>query len=160
MRQELEKELVSKYPKILRDYHGDCMKTCMAWGLECDDGWYRLLDGCMENLQYFCDVCSRNGKEVQVVADQIKEKFGTLSFYFHVVGANDVEDNIIGSIIRETERQSAYVCQTTGKDGVLCSKGGWYMTLCREEARKLGYVACNPDIENFWKKKDAEKLNT
>ena len=57
MKYETELELVKKYPKILRDYRGDPMQTCMAFGIETDgDGWNDLLDKCMEKLQYFCDL--------------------------------------------------------------------------------------------------------
>ena len=156
MNSELELELVKKYPKILRDYKGDMMQTCMAWGMECDDGWYKLLDRCMEKLQYFCDLCSSNDREVQVVASQIKEKFGTLSFYTSVYGATSVEGSIIDDIITEAEIRSAHTCEVTGKEGTVCKRGGWYRTLSYEQARKDGYVACNESTEAYWKDKDAK----
>lgn len=154
MKQELEQELVKKYPKILRDYKGDMMQTCMAWGMEHDDGWFNILDECMEKLQYFCDLCSIEGNEVQVVASQIKEKYGTLSFYTSVYGANTIENRIIDDIISEAERKSAHTCEATGEYGEICQKGGWFKTLCYEEARKEGYIASNPRTEDYWKEKD------
>jgi len=157
MKKELEIELVKKYPKILRDYKGDPMQTCMAWGMECDDGWYNLLDKCMEKLQYFCDLCSTNEREVQVVASQIKEKFGTLSFYTSVYGATSVESDIIYDIIFKAEIRSAHTCEVTGKDGTVCKRGSWYRTLSYEQARKDGYVACNESTESYWKEKDAKE---
>ena len=156
MKTELELELVKKYPKILRDYKGDPMQTCMSWGMECDDGWYNLLDKCMEKLQYFCDLCSSNDKEVQVVATQIKEKFGTLSFYTSVYGSNSIEHEIIDNIIDAAEIKSAHTCEVTGKEGTVCKRGGWYRTLSYEQARKDGYVACNESTEAYWKEKDAK----
>ena len=157
MNQELELKLVKKYPKILRDYKGDPMQTCMAWGLEADSGWYELLDKCMEKLQYFCDICSKDGREVQVVANQIKEKYSTLRFYVSVYGANSIENDIIDDIISEAESASARTCEITGKHGEPCKRGGWYKTLCYEEARKLGYVACDSGTEEYWKKKDSKE---
>ena len=160
MKQELELKLVEKYPKILRDYKGDMMQTCMAWGMECDDGWYELLDKCMEKLQYFCDLCFyRSGVEVQVVANQIKEKYGTLSFYTSVYEANEIEQSIIDDIVSEAERKSAYTCEVTGEYGTACQRGGWYKVLCYQEARKLKYKACNADTEKYWEEKDAGKWN-
>jgi hypothetical protein len=156
MKSELELKLVKKYPKILRDYKGDMMQTCMAWGMECDDGWYNLLDKCMEKLQYFCDACSIHGNEVQVVASQIKEKYGTLSFYTSVYGANGIESDIIDDIIAVAERDSAHTCEVTGNHGEACKRGGWYRTLSYEQARKDGYVACNESTEAYWKEKDAK----
>lgn len=157
MKEELQLELVKKYPKILKHFRGDPMSTCMAWGFECDDGWYELLDKCMEKLQYFCDLCSKDEREVQVVADQIKEKFGGLRFYVSVYGANDIEDKIVDDIIREAERKATNTCEVTGENGDLCKRGGWLKTLCRTEARKLGYVACCEETEKYWKSKGEQK---
>lgn len=156
MKEELELELVKKYPKILRDYKGDKTQTCMAWGMECDDGWYKLLDECMGKMQYFCDLCFyRSGTQVQVVANQIKEKFGTLSFYISVYNADTIESSIIDDIISEAEKKSANTCELTGEYGTVCKKNNyWYKTLCYEQARKHNYVACSEDTEKYWQEKD------
>jgi hypothetical protein len=156
MDKELELELVKKYPKILRDYGGNPMQTCLSWGFEFDNGWNTLISKCLEKLQYFCDLCSKNGEEIQVVASQAKEKYGTLSFYYSGEGGSRIEWVIIDDIITETERRSAQVCEVSGEYGRLCSKGGWYKTLCYEEARKLGYKACDESTEAYWKEKDAK----
>lgn len=156
MKTELELELVKKYPKILRDYKGDPMQTCMAWGVDTECGWFNLLDKCMEKLQYFCDICSKDGRDVQVIATQIKEKLSTLRFYVSVYNATSVERDIIDDIITEAEIRSAHTCEVTGKDGTVCKRGGWYRTLSYEQARKDGYVACNESTEAYWKEKDAK----
>jgi hypothetical protein len=156
MNKEFELELVKKYPKILRDYKGDPMQTCMAWGIEADSGWYKLLDKCMEKMQYLCDICSTDGREVQVVANQIKEKYGTLRFYTSVYGANKTENLIIDDIINEAEAASARTCEVTGDSGTLCQKGGWYRTLCYKQARQDGYKACDNSTEEYWQEKDAK----
>lgn len=153
MNKELEIELVKKYPKILQDYKGDPMKTCMAWGMEFDDGWKDLIDKCLHKLQYFCDLVSSKGEPMQVVAAQLKEKYGTLSFYFNGEGGKREDWDIIDDIITQTERRSAQVCEVSGEYGELCHRGGWYKTLCYEEARKLGYEACDESTEAYWKEK-------
>ena len=160
MTKELELKLVEKYPKILQNMRGDPRQTCMAFGLEVENGWYNLLDQCMEKLQYFCDLCSKDGREVQVVADQIKEKFSDLRFYVSVYGATDIEDKIIDDIIAEAERKSRNTCEVTGEDGATCKKGSWLKTLSRKEARKLGYVACNEELVKYWKTKDEKEANS
>ena len=157
MTEELQLKLVEKYPKILRDFRGDPKTTCMAWGFECDDGWYNLLDECMEKMQYFCDLCSKDGREVQVVADQIKEKYGDLRFYVSVYGADKIQDSIIDDIISEAERKSRNTCEVTGESGALCKRGWWLKTLCRKEARKHSYVACSEEMEKYWKTKDEQE---
>lgn len=160
MREELQLKLVEKYPKILKDFRGDPMHTCMAWGIDVEDGWYNLLDECMEKLQYFCDLCTKDDKEVQVVADQIKEKFGGLRFYVSVYGADRIEDQIVEDIISKAERKAVNTCEVTGESGCLCKRGGWMKTLCRQEARKHNYTACDDEMEKYWKKKDEQEANS
>lgn len=75
MKPELEQKLVKKYPKLYRDYGGNMMVTCMCWGFSCGDGWYNIINNLSKSL------CEFN---VDVIADQVKEKFGGLRFYYHV----------------------------------------------------------------------------
>lgn len=159
MNKELEHKLVEKYPKILQDYGGDMMKTCMHFGMECGDGWYDLLDELLSKLNYLSNV-----SEVQVVADQIKEKFGTLRFYYSTVAKNDVDLDVIlckmvDDIVDRAEKRSAYICEKTGKDGALCSRMGWLATLCKEEAEKVGYAPTNPNVAKRWDELDNKPLN-
>jgi hypothetical protein len=156
MNHELELKLYNKYPKILRDCGKSPMESCMSFWMETEDGWYDLLDKCMEKLQYFCDLCSKNGEEVQVVANQIKEKMSTLRFYYSGEGGTKIEWDIIDDIINQAEIRSAHTCEVTGKEGTVCKRGGWYRTLSYEQARKDGYVACNESTEAYWKEKDAK----
>jgi hypothetical protein len=157
MDKELELELVKKYPKILRDYGGDPIQTCLSWGFEFDNGRKDLIDKCLQKLQYFCDLCSKNGEEVQVVANQAKEKHSTLRFYYSGEGGTKIEWDIIDDIINQAEAESARTCEVSGKHAESCHRGGWYKTLCYEEARKLNYKACNPETEKYWQEKDKKK---
>ena len=53
MTDELEITLATKYPNLFKNYKGDPKRTCMAWGIECCDGWYKILDhlfGYLTNL--------------------------------------------------------------------------------------------------------------
>lgn len=73
----------------------------------------------------------------KITVAQIKEKFGTLRFYY------DGGDDEISGMVRLTEYLSSKICQKTGKPGNLCIRGGWWATLCDEEAKKLGYTQIN-----------------
>ena len=151
MTTELELKLVEKYPAILKDYRGDKMKTCMHWGMECGDGWYDLLDDLLHKLDFIS-----KSSDTQVVADQIKEKFGTLRFYYSTIkveesGVDPIVDKIISDIVHCAERRSAYTCEQTGKRGDLCSRGGWLRTLSRDEAVKDGYFPVDPQVADEWK---------
>ncbi len=160
MNKELELKLVEKFPHILCDYGGDKMNTCMHWGMECDDGWYDLLNDLLEKLDYMSKTSG-----VQVIAEQIKEKFGTLRFYFYVKNNTDSElnpcvDEIIQDIISHAEARSAHICEKTGNRGVLCSQMGWLKTLCKEEADKIGYVPIDGKVAKHWDDIDNEVTNT
>jgi hypothetical protein len=72
--------------------------------MECDDGWFNLLDECMAKLQYFCDLRSTSDNEVHVTARQIKEKYGRLCFYYDAYGADELQCSIIEDIIDMAER--------------------------------------------------------
>ena len=157
MDKELEQKLVDKYPKILKDYGGDPMYTSMCFGFQHENGWLELTEKCLQKLQYFCDICSKDGREVQVVATTIKEKLSSLGFYYYMEGANELESDIIDDIVSEAERRSEYTCEVSGESGVTCKKWGcWYKTLSYEQARKQGYVACNEETEKHWQEKDAK----
>lgn len=159
MNKELELKLVQKYPTILKDYGGDMKKTCMHFGMECGDGWYDLLDDLLSKLDYL----SKNSG-VQVITDQIKEKFGTLRFYYSTVVKTDLNLDIIVSkivddVVSVAEKQSAYICENTGEDGVICSRLGWLKTLCKEEADKEGFSPTNPNVAKYWDDLDNKSLD-
>jgi hypothetical protein len=65
----------------------------------------------------------------QVVADQVKEKFGTLRFYVH--GGDDYTDGVVSM----AEAMSGVTCEVCGKPGTT-SGGGWITTLCVEHRDK------------------------
>jgi hypothetical protein len=64
----------------------------------------------------------------QVVASQVKEKFGTLRFYYY--GGDDV----VSGIERMAESMSAVMCEECGSPGKPRS-GGWIQTLCDAHAQ-------------------------
>jgi hypothetical protein len=68
----------------------------------------------------------------QVVADQVKEKYGTLRFYYH--GGDD----FIDGMVRMAESMSAVTCEVCGNPGKLVG-GGWIRTLCRTHAEEQNY---------------------
>lgn len=128
MTPELDRYLCEKYPKIFKNRDGSIMETCMAWGFECGDGWFNIIDALCKEIQRYVDWKSRNlveeeKEQLQVVADQVKEKFGTLRFYYH--GGDDT----VHGMISMTEAISSRICEGCGNSGQLRA-AGWYRTLC------------------------------
>ena len=142
MKQELDALLCEKYPKMMINRTKPMMETCMCWGFECGDGWFIIVDLLMSNIQHLIDWNNQNFekgytqyKQVpQVTLDQVKEKFGTLRFYY--TGGDDVIDGMV----RMAESMSAVTCESCGNPGEQ-TRGGWIKTICspceikREEDR-------------------------
>ena len=94
----------------------------IAFGFECGDGWYELLDNLMDEIQKI-DI------DKSVSVHQVKEKFGGLRFY--IGSGNDEVYRLIG----EAEDKSYKICEVCGKPGKT-NKSGWLRTSCEEHTRK------------------------
>lgn len=142
MKKELDEALCAKYPKIFKDRYGDMRETCMCWGFDCGDGWYQVLDSLCANIQHHIDWSHKNHewdlkwnkehpedqrsvREIipQVVATQVKEKFGGLRFYYN--GGDDAIDGMV----RMAESWAGHTCEICGNPGK-SNNEGWISTLC------------------------------
>lgn len=145
MKQELEQQLVSKYPLIFS-------RPCE---ISCGDGWYTLIDTLCNTIQGHILSVERQrnwalekNKAVpanhtlydvpelveQVSAQQIKEKFGTLRFY--VTGG----DRYIYGAIQMADSMSGHICEDCGNLG--SRRGGtWIRTLCDQHYVKTALGA-------------------
>jgi hypothetical protein len=144
MNLELEKVLCEKYPRIFKNKDASIMDSCMAWGFECEDGWFDIIDILCHEIQTYVDWKSRTFSDeekesFQVVAQQVKEKFGTLRFYYY--GG----DEVIEGMVRMAESMSHRICEGCGCPGDERS-GRWTKVLCDkcDDKRKaaLGVVRC------------------
>jgi hypothetical protein len=183
MNKELEQKLVQKYPELLKEYGGDCRQTCMAWGFEHGDGWYKILDYLFSylnslmttdlvvnykkdyrdqhknDMDYYEKHYSYHIKPPQITISQVKEKYGTLTVYYHadfddqvhttedlreIIDEKDYDKKVknfynkVDFAINYAEYQSSITCEETGKDGKLYTRG-WHRTMCDEIAIKKGY---------------------
>lgn len=106
-------------------------ETAMCWGFECGDGWYSIIDKLCRMIQWHCSGSHWPGQPVpaQVVAAQVKEKFGTLRFYC------DGGDATTDAYISFAETMTATTCEVCGNPGKLRG-GGWIRALCDTHADK------------------------
>jgi len=149
MRDELDQQLCEKYPKIFVNRNGDPKETLMCWGFEHGDGWYNIIDQLCASIQGHIDWRNKQRAALlesnphnlpipdavlQVIADQVKEKLGTLSFYYQ--GGDDYIDGMV----RMAEAMSAVTCEECGVPGTATRKG-WIKTLCdqHKEERNQRY---------------------
>lgn len=186
MREELDRLLCERYPKIFRNRNAS-INTPMAWGFECDDGWFNILEQLCSAIQWHIDqrrkaraddlrynralarairgdkealiafYCYKDDNErvrewaekratedlsdpepqaripteycEQIVAAQVKEKFGTLRFYY-----DGQRSEYIRGLVAMAEAMSAVTCEVCGSPGTL--RGGrWRRTLCDRHAK-------------------------
>jgi hypothetical protein len=174
MNAELTLMLHQKYPAIFRNQCG--------FGI--GDGWYAIIDTTCAAMTEAYSTCIHVDEErakaldikpqidsdghpyyplriecPQVVAVQIKEKYGTLRFYFRLefdprfqelaFGKNPMleatriahgYDSFMAGIEHMAETLSARTCEETGREGELhvsggSLNGGWWRTLNREYAK-------------------------
>jgi hypothetical protein len=138
MDQELQNKLFEKYPDLFSNKNKDIMTSCMAWGIECGNGWFDILS----SLCWMIGQHERNKKDNKdfiekyqperlseipeyfpVKFDQIKEKFGGLRIYF------SGGDEYVEGLIAMAESISYKLCEVCGDRGSP-NDGGWISTLC------------------------------
>lgn len=130
MRQELDRLLCERYPEIFKNRYADMQVTAMCWGFDCEDGWFQVLDSLCHRIQNHLDWVNRDEEKVpQVVVDQVKEKFGSLRFYY--TGGDD----IIRGMVCMAESWAANTCEVCGNTGTM-RDGGWIRTLCDDHAKE------------------------
>ena len=142
MRQELDSLLCEKYPKMMVNRNKHMQETCMCWGFECGDGWFNILDQLMGNIQHHIDWKNRKEEIVaQVTLDQVKEKFGTLRFYYS--GGDDTIDGMV----RMAESMSGVTCEECSAPAQTHGPG-WIRTICepcetKRETERAEYAKSN-----------------
>lgn len=91
------------------------------------EGWKKIIEELTEKLNEF--------RNAEIVILQIKEKFGTLRFYYNITNPQDLvglEVNLIMGLIAKAEERSSYTCERCGAGGVLRTELRWIKTLCGE----------------------------
>ena len=193
MREELDKLLCEKYPKMMVNRHKGMQETAMCWGFDCGDGWYNILNQLMGNIQHHIDWKEKQRKwamdynematqakagnfdlfeeanksltneeyknqrlaEIiagdfrvvpepipQVTLDQVKEKFGTLRFYY--TGG----DEYISGLVSMAEAMSGVTCEECSAPAETHGPG-WIRTMCEpcEEKRELARKQATEEYE-------------
>lgn len=96
---------------------------------ECGPGWEHLIVPLVQR-------CTELGG----IVDQVKEKYGTLRFYFTPLGpAADGLWDAFQDMVDQAEHESNWTCEMCGKRGYTMRKGGWLKTLCTEHSLELSY---------------------
>jgi hypothetical protein len=159
MREELDKQLVEKYPLLYRDRHAPMTETAMCWGFCCGEGWYNIIDTLSallcseynqakeryESIKEYYDTDKKwpwvGGKEI--TPEEVEEK------RLKMVEAEEKVPTVVqvkekfGTLrfyiragtdehynyIRFAENLSAVTCEDCGAPGKMRGRG-WYYTAC------------------------------
>lgn len=121
MREELEHLLYERYPAIFAGRHPGAGETRMIGGIACGDGWLCVLDTLCGEIERQLHASGAP----QVVAVQVKEKFGGLRFY--VRGGDAFTD----ALIWIADLMSGFICDVCGLPGRR-SGGPFVRTRCPE----------------------------
>jgi len=108
-----------------------------GWGrfISCKKGWYRILADTNRALRYL---------DPDYEVNQVKEKFGTLRYYFEPSGRvlessdREIVWNIMNAVADHYESRSAQTCEYCGAFGT-SRRGRWIKTLCAPCALQQGY---------------------
>ncbi len=98
------------------------LKTRGWYGCIAPDGWQKIVEETDAMLAYL-------DPDYEIL--QIKEKYGTLRYYFGSTKTGIVAD-IMKAIERDAESRSALVCEVCGKWGETRWDRPWVRTLCEE----------------------------
>ena len=146
MRKELEEKLYEIAPQFLAEYKCDPAWSCMADGIECGDGWF-------EPLKRFCETVEamiNNSPNRDIVARQIKTKFGEMTVYWSIEDKNEpfmdrtaVEDEAMEHLMSEAVRnlmaECRMTCENCGSTKDVSSDRWLYVCKdCKEKNKKEG----------------------
>lgn len=119
-------DLVEAHPTLFRPIEGRAGRSCRP---ECGEGWRDLLERACVRIRAAVEA---DGGSFTAV--QIKEKFGTLRFYWR----GDLSDEAkakVDEAIELAEARSACTCEVCGGEGRLHRSGYWLTTRCDAHAQ-------------------------
>lgn len=120
MKKELEDKLYLDFPQLFRQRKLSMQESCMYFGIECGDGWYKLL----------YDLCERlmaTDLPEELAFEQIKEKFGLIRIY------TNFTNKFVDKEISIAEVESSKTCEYCGAtENVSSTNSGWIKVLCAD----------------------------
>lgn len=107
MREELEDKLFKIAPILYKQKDLNIYQSCLAFGIECPDEWFDLL----QELSVELEKINNNNNGIEIQAAQVKYKYGSLRFYYDIITElpyKKIEDiiNKVDTIIYNAEIKS------------------------------------------------------
>lgn len=130
MNEQNTKRIIEACPSLFEsmDFHNESVVFPISFYFECHDGWADLLVELCENIQKHLNTMPKDMVR-ELVALQVKEKYGTLRFYISGY------DETLDKLIVDAEEKSATICEMCGKPGKV--RGSlWLYTACDEHTQE------------------------
>lgn len=127
----------------------DQMTTCMAFGCQCGDGWFKPL----EKFAYKVKIINQYASQFnfKFICSQLKEKFGELRVYYRIDGclnelgvtknkSTDYIEELFKDALHQAEKDCWNVCERCGQQGGIDGKNlittsGWISRICKKCAQ-------------------------
>ena len=100
---------------------------------EFKSGWNNLVYELGKDITELCELTNCELPHIQ----QIKEKLGTLRFYYNCLNSEypEIVKKSIKALVKEAENKSSNICEECGKYGELRVDGGYWFTSCDEHKK-------------------------
>jgi len=115
-------EIRSRYPDLVQGHL-----------FSCHVGWFDLLERLFGEI---ADIL-KDGDVTKFELRQVKQKFGSLRFYWRYRGEAEVRDRINLAVFA-AECRSEMTCEICGKPGLQRVGGGWLSTRCDDHGTERG----------------------
>jgi hypothetical protein len=123
MRKDLDEALVADFPLTFRDRKRSARETPMGRGFEVGDGWEPIIRQAARIIEPHLDWGYVKKGLAPPTSIQVKEKFGTLRWYFQ-------SEAFVAGVISLADAWSATVCEECGQPGILRDQDAWWKTVC------------------------------
>ena len=151
--EEQKEECIKLCPILYSNINKSMDKTCMCWAWECGYGWWEKI--C--DLSYQIEALNIQYRKygVMCIADQVKEKYGTLRFYYTIHTEEDMDgideneqivisrsfDIEVSNLVSKTVDICYKTCERCGarigdKYYPRCETHGWISYICDKCAVK------------------------
>jgi hypothetical protein len=154
LKKEYDEYLCSTYPKLYKNRNLTPQQSCFSVGFEIGNGWYNIIKGLSLCIQGTIDANTKERWRIrkekrlwekmphddqaknhwlnrvmpekipQVTVDQVKEKFGTLRFYYS--GGNDAIEHFVSY----ADVMSSLTCERCGGVAETDYSKNWVSTIC------------------------------
>ncbi|MCO6387485.1 hypothetical protein [Aliihoeflea sp. 40Bstr573] len=105
-----------------------------AWGWDCGIGWEKILTDFLTTVEQECP----GGKGFEI--RQVKEKLGTVRFYFALKNVDEAAARRIYDAETLLDARSLHTCEICGERGRLRSAEGYRFVACDEHAAFEGRI--------------------